>query len=165
MEVALKQLSVVVALALVPSLAFADSGVRVGIDLENGFPTDGALPLGPGFNIDLGYKLGFGIGRLIPEVSVGYAPRNRVVATRAGGAIFLGKMIEGGAYMHAVLPFAPTFSSGAVGFDAGLALDVTAVPHLDFGLHFGGQFIGDTDETVQSPDQEYVLGVHAGFTL
>jgi hypothetical protein len=142
--------------------AWAGSGPRIGLDVENGFPIDGALSLGIGFGLEFGYSIGFGVGRAIPEIGFAFYPSQTVAAPKIGGAIFLGKGVEGGAYMHGVVPFAPTFSLGATGFDAGLALDFTFVPRVDFGLHFGGQWIGDTDETIDSPDEELVFGAHVG---
>ena len=153
----------ILGLLLLPNAASAGSGFRLGLDVENGFAIDGALPLGVGVGLDIGYVLGFPIGRIIPELGFAYYPSNSVSAPKIGGAIFLGKGIEGGAYMHGIVPFAPTFSVGATGFDAGIALDFTFVPRTDFGLHFGGQWIGDTDETIDSPDEELVLGGHVGF--
>ena len=148
-----------------PTSALAGSGVRFGADLEYGFPLDGAVPPGVGVGLELGYSIGFTIGRLIPEVGVTYYTNGEMTAPKLGGAIFLGKGLEVGAYTHLVVPFAPTLSQGAFGFDAGLALDVRAVPKVDFGIHFGGQFIGETDESIPSPDEALIVGAHVGFTL
>ncbi|MBA2321773.1 MAG: hypothetical protein H0V89_11540 [Deltaproteobacteria bacterium] len=152
-------------LLALPAAALGKSGVRIGLDLENGFPIDGALPLGLGVGFDLGYSIGFAVGRLIPEVGFAYYPTHSVAAPKFGGALFLGRGVEGGVYLHGVTPFAPTFSLGALGFDAGIALDFTFLPRTDFGLHLGGQWIGDTDEAIESPDEALVFGGHVGFRI
>ncbi len=162
---AMRSLAIAAVVSLTPASAFAKSGARIGLDVENGFPIDGALSLGVGFGLKVGYSIGFGLGRAIPELGCAYYPAQTVVAPKAGGALFLGKGVEGGVYMHGIVPFAPTFTVGATGFDAGAALDFTFLPRVDFGFHFGGQWIGDTDETIDSPDEELVLGGHLGVRL
>lgn len=152
------------ALAL-PGSALAGGGVRFGADLEYGLPLDGAIPPGPGVGLEIGYAIGFGIGRLIPEAGVTYYVNGQMTAPKVGGALFLGKGLEIGVYTHLVVPFAPTLSKGAFGFDAGAALDITVVPKVDFGVHFGGQFIGETDESIASPDEALIAGAHVGFTI
>lgn len=149
-------------LALAPGVARANSGPRIGANVEYGFGLDGAMASGLGVGVDLGYSIGFAIVRLIPEAEFTYYTAGQLAAPKVGGAVFVGKGLEIGAYMHLVVPFAPTLSKGAIGFDSGLALDVTAIPKVDLGVHFGGQWIGDTDEAIESPDEALIGGVHAG---
>ena len=153
-----------IALALaVPWRAEAKSGLRVGLDLGYGLPLDAAPPLGPVVGLDLGYAIGFGFGRLIPELGFQVAPVSQSMAPMAGGAIFVGKFVEAGAFMHLVYPIPNgVYETNALGFDAGVALDVTALPKVDVGLHLAGQWIG---ETVAGPDEAAVVGGHVGLTF
>jgi hypothetical protein len=147
----------------VPFCAEAKSGVRVGLDLGYGLPLDAAPALGPVVGLDVGYAIGFGFGRLIPEIGFQYAPVSQSMAPIAGGAIFVGKFVEAGAFMHVVYPIPNgVYDSTALGFDAGVALDVTALPKVDVGLHLAGQWIG---ETVAGPDEAAVVGGHVGLTF
>ncbi len=165
LEVPVRRAAFLLAALALPGSALAESGVRFGADVEYGFPLDAAVPPGIGVGLKIGYSIGFTIGRLIPEIGVTYYTNGEMTAPKVGGALFLGKGLEIGVYSHLVVPFAPTVSQGAFGFDAGVALDVRAIPKVDFGVHFGGQFIGETDESIPSPDEALIVGAHIGFTI
>ena len=143
---------------LLPGVARAGD-FFVGAQIEQGLGLEQAESLGTGFGGRFGYQLGFTIGHIAAETEFTYYTGARVAVPKLGGRVHLGKFIEPGVYMHLAMPFAAQFPAGTLGFDGGVVLDVTAIPHFDFGLYGGVEFFGD-GKVENPPDQELVGGAH-----
>lgn len=143
----------------------AHADVLIGVDANGGFnigelSTDG---IGLGGNLRVGYSFDIPILRLVPEIQVGYmgfsvpdpettgavdaaaAANLRTFSGRGGLRIGYGGLLFGvAAYGHAGYGMTMTQASGAdtiradgPSFDGGLAIDVTAIPFINLGLHGG----------------------------
>jgi hypothetical protein len=143
----------------------AHADVLIGVDANGGFnigelSTEG---IGLGANLRVGYSFDIPLLRLAPEVQVGYmgfsvpnpdtagavdaaaAADLRTFSGRGGLRIGYGGLLFGvSAYGHAGYGMTMTQSSGAdtiradgPSFDGGLAVDVTAIPFVNIGLHGG----------------------------
>jgi len=143
----------------------AHADVLIGLDGSGGFnigelSTDGA---GLGGNLRVGYSLDIPLLRLAPEIQLGYmgfsvpdptaqgavdaaASANlRTFSGRGGLRIGYGGLIFGvSLYGHAgygmtmtATDNAETIRADGPSFDGGLAIDVTAIPFVNIGLHGG----------------------------
>jgi hypothetical protein len=74
----------------------------------------------------------------------------------------VGKIVEPGAYAHVVFADGLSLAPGRAGWDAGVMLDITAVPHLDIGLHGGVLALPSGGER---PATHLTGGLHMGITF
>ena len=149
--------------------AQAKSGTAIGVDLDysNGVEeTDVAG--GTGFNVRLGYKLDLAVLQLTPEIGGAYHTFSGDAAPKlsqgiVGGRVAFGKVLEPGLYAH--LGYGHLSSNG-VGHsgataDAGVTLDLTLLPIIDFGVHAG--YNGMLKSGDYQAFDSYVLGVHGAL--
>ncbi len=96
---------------------------------------ENGLDLGIGTGLRVGVPLGLVGVHLVPEAGLTLWPgAGTLIVPEVGARVRFGKLIEPGAYAHALFPLGDTYQTG---WDAGLSLDVTAVPKLDLGLQAG----------------------------
>ena len=136
-----------------PALAAPTVGVQ--LDLAN--PTGGAAALGTGFSGSLGYGVDLALVEVIPQVGATWFSESQRFLPRAGGRMMIGKVVEPGVYAHVVFADGLSVAPGRAGWDAGALLDVTAIPHLDIGLHAGVLSLPSRSET---PDTHITGGLH-----
>lgn len=117
--------------------------------------TDAELGMGVGLRV--GMPIDIVLVELVPEVGAtvyGFGNDSTTAVLEAGGRFNVGKVVEPGVYGHALLRTGP---HTRVGWDAGLSLDVTVIPFVDFGVQSGVmRFDGAPAVTV---------GAHAGIKL
>ncbi len=85
----------------------------------------------------IGYTLSVMVADVTPEIGLGLMGENYGIQPKVGARARLGKLIKPGAYGHIISSEGLSFAPGTTGFDAGVSLDLTAIPHLEFGLMGG----------------------------
>ncbi|MBT3220315.1 MAG: hypothetical protein HN348_14605 [Proteobacteria bacterium] len=141
----------------------AHAKLVAGIHGEMTTPLGEAGKLGPGFGFKTGYRLNLQLVKITPEVGLSYYLKSETITPMIGGRATIGKFVEGGFYAHALLASGREFDGAIPGFDAGVILDVTAIPKIDVGVHGGVIFTGDGGEG--APDQAIVAGLHMYFNF
>ena len=124
---------------------------------------DTAGKLGPGFGFVSGYQLNLQLIKITPEVGVSYYLKSGTLMPKIGGRATIGKFVEGGFYAHALVASGREFDGVIPGFDAGLILDITAIPKIDVGAHGGVLFTGDGGPG--APNQSLVAGLHLYYNF
>ena len=82
----------------------------------------------------LGYTLSIAVADVTPEIGLALMGEGYGVQPKIGARARLGKLIMPGIYGHMISSEGLAFSPGTSGFDAGMSLDLTAIPHLEIGL-------------------------------
>lgn len=128
-------------------------GVTTPLSLTEG---DTSSQLGNGLGIRVGMPVDIVLIELVPEVGAtvwGLGNDRTDIVLEAGGRFNVGKIVEPGVYGHALY----RASAPHLGWDAGLSLDVTVIPFIDFGVQGGlMKFEGAPAVTA---------GLHAGIKL
>ena len=117
---------------------------------------DRSLNLGTGYGLRAGLPVDVLLVELVPEIGVTvWQDAELTIIPEAGARFNFGKVLEPGAYAHvAYIPgTVPTW-----GWDAGVALDVTVIPKIDFGVQAGLQRYGEVMPSLTA-------GFHAGIKL
>lgn len=136
--------------------------VAVSHEWSERFTRD-AGSLGPSLKADVGFGKGIGIGKIIPEVGVGYAYQSGILVPRAGARAILGWVVTPGMYTHVNAGIGGPFASPVLGFDAGLTLDLS-LPFVRVGGFGGVQvFGGPSGPTI--PDQNWVFGLEIALSI
>ncbi|MGC4090267.1 MAG: hypothetical protein QM756_20780 [Polyangiaceae bacterium] len=160
------------AMLAAPGLAHAGSGSRLALDLDyaNSIKETG-FEGGKGLAARYGYKLDLLVLSVTPEVGAGAywfggAADARLLTGFVGGRAAFGKVVEPGVFAHIGYGSMKSGNFDAVGgttLDAGLSLDFTMVPLLDFGLHgaYGAAFLKDADEAFDW----FRVGAHAALAF
>ncbi|MFZ5890897.1 MAG: hypothetical protein ACOY0T_07595 [Myxococcota bacterium] len=127
-----------------PETAHAGSGSRLALDLDyaNGID-EPAVNGGKGLALRYGYKLDLLVLALTPEVGLGgywfggEQTEPRLLNGFLGGKVSFGKVLEPGLFAHVGYGSFKAFdeSRGGTTVDAGISLDLTMVPFIDFGVH------------------------------
>jgi hypothetical protein len=126
-----------------PETAHAGSGSRLALDLDyaNGVSED-SVSGGQGFAVRYGYKLDLLVLSVTPEVGggaywFGEPAEPRLLTGFVGGRAAFGKGVEPGIFAHIGYGSmkAQDDSRGGTTLDAGVALDFTMLPFIDFGVH------------------------------
>lgn len=123
------------------------------MSIGGGNPT---AQLGNGVGGRIGLPVDLLLVELVPEVGAtlwGIGGDKSTLVLEAGGRFNVGKIVEPGVYGHALY----RLDNPTLGWDAGLSLDVTLIPFIDFGVQTGVmRFEGAPALTA---------GVHAGIKL
>ena len=134
----------------------------VGVHTEAASPLSAEDALGTGFSGTVGYGFDPALVEVIPEVGATWDAQSRRFLPRVGGRVMVGKVVEPGVYAHAVMADGLSLAPGRAGWDAGALLDLTAIPHLDVGVHAGVLALpGATDR----PDTHLTAGLHLGVVF
>jgi hypothetical protein len=149
--------------------ARASTGTAIAADLDytHGI-NEHAVGSGTGFNVRLGYKLDLLVLQFTPEVGGAYhafsgAADATLSQAIVGGRLAFGKILEPGVYAHlgyGHLGFVGGSHSGATA-DAGVTLDLTVLPLIDFGVHAG--YNGMLKRNSNPAFDSFVLGIHAAL--
>ncbi len=141
----------------------AHADILVGADLNGAFQLGevSSDSLGLGANLRLGWQEDFiPVLRLAPELQVNYMgfaiesvgsgatdtaqnSRQRLLSARAGARVGFDFLVGGSLYSHIGYGFVDTQGTWAfkdndgLSFDAGIAIDFTAIPFVNLGLHAG----------------------------
>ena len=155
---------------LAPRGALAKSGTAIGADIDytNGV-NEQYVSSGTGFNVRLGYKLDLKLLQLTPEIGGAYHTYSgdagvKVAQGIVGGRVSFFKVLEPGIYAH--LGYGHLSGSMGQGHsgataDAGLTLDLTLLPLVDFGVH--GGYSGMLKSGDYRAFDSYVVGVHGAL--
>ncbi|MFT5453818.1 MAG: hypothetical protein ACI9K2_000292 [Myxococcota bacterium] len=134
----------------------------IGVQTDMASPTGGAAGLGTGFAGTLGYGVELGLAEVIPEIGISWFGESRRLLPRAGGRLMVGKVVEPGVYAHVVFADGLSLAPGRAGWDAGVLLDLTVIPHLDIGVHVGAL----TLPAAQAERSTHVVGgLHLGVVF
>ncbi|MEM6927719.1 MAG: hypothetical protein AAF602_12370 [Myxococcota bacterium] len=114
----------------------AQAGPAIGAEYLLSFNIgDGAAEvLGDGIAGRIGWSLDLLAITFTPEVGATVWLENRRFVPEVGVRMQFAKIIEPGLYAHFI---APTFSGAQTGWDAGVTVDLTAIPKVDIGLQAG----------------------------
>jgi hypothetical protein len=128
----------------------AIAGPKLGVDLELAVPVStGGVDRGFGGAIRAGYDVDLALVHVMPEVGLGLTKLTGDVGPLilrgfAGGRIGVGALVRFDVFAHLGYAHAG-YTDIPVGgvrdgygtpvYDAGVALDVTALPAVDFGIH------------------------------
>lgn len=150
---------------------------KVGFDLDPSFPVDAsALGTGLGGQVRLGYELEALVLSFTPELAAGYYDFGGSVDPSAvrgmgGGRLAFGAFVRPVIFAHAGVArvWAGDASRGvdptrtAPAFDGGLALDLTALPVIDLGIHAAYNVITSSSD---APSARWITtGVHVAFVF
>ncbi|HHO52319.1 MAG TPA: hypothetical protein ENK18_15955 [Deltaproteobacteria bacterium] len=104
-------------------------------------PFDESSPdLGLGLGLRAGVPLGLVAVQIVPEAGLtAWTAGDLLLVPELGARVRFGKLIEPGVYGHALFPLREGYQPG---WDAGVSLDLTAVPKLDVGLQGGVLSLG-----------------------
>jgi hypothetical protein len=115
---------------------------KLSLDVGAAFPNGPGNDDGLGVGIRYGHAWDLAIISLIPELGLGYhafgGPNDaNAFSAFGGGRVAVGFVLEPSVYAHAgvghVWADRPSFTS--LYYDVGAALDLTAIPVVDFGPH------------------------------
>jgi hypothetical protein len=133
--------SAVVALALVVTSP-ARAGNKLSLDVGAAFPNGSGNDDGLGVGVRYGHAWDLAIISLIPEMGLGYhafgGPNDaNALSVFGGGRVAIGFVLEPSVYAHAGVGHVWTnrTSFTSLYYDVGAALDLTAIPVVDFGPH------------------------------
>lgn len=145
-----------VALILAPSAVAGPMIVAEAVTTPISLGDDPTAELGTGFGLRAGLPVDLILLELVPEIGAtawGLDNDAPTVVLEAGGRFNIGKIVEPGVYGHILY----RMRNPIVGWDAGLSLDVTVLPVIDFGAQAGVmRFEGSPALTA---------GIHAGIKL
>jgi hypothetical protein len=96
-----------------------------------------AAPYGTGLGVRLGVPIDAVLVRVVPEGGV-TVWTDAGVTPFVGARVALGKVLEPGAYAHALVPL----DDARLGWDAGASIDFTAIPMLSLGATLGAVDLG-----------------------
>lgn len=148
----------------------------LAVDVESGTPSDSVPDASSGFGVGVrfGHEWHPLILSLTPEFGASYRAFSGLsdadaFTVVAGGRVGLGFILEPSVYAHAGLGHfsygtpAGEASATGLGYDVGAALDFTALPAVDFGVHATLAGIGGDSDTA---DLAWLaLGAHIEFEL
>jgi hypothetical protein len=134
----------------------------LGVQADFSSPLGQTSSLGTGVTGTLGYGVDLALIEVIPELGASWFGASRRLLPRVGGRVMVGKIVEPGAYAHVVFADGLSLAPGRAGWDAGVMLDITAVPHLDIGLHGGVLALPSGGER---PATHLTGGLHMGITF
>ena len=126
--------SVLLLAVFLPSVAFGRPMIGVEGHATRTLLEDQTLVF---FVPTLGYTLSVAVADVTPEIGLALMGEGYGVQPKIGARVRLGKLIKPGVYGHVISSESLTFAPGTTGFDAGMLLDLTAIPHFEIGL-FGG---------------------------
>lgn len=150
---------------------------KVAFDLDPSFPVDAsALGTGLGGQVRLGYELEALILSFTPEIAGGYydfggSTDPSALRGMAGGRLAVGAFVRPVIFAHAGVArmWAGDSSRGvdptrtAPAFDGGLALDLTALPVIDLGVHASYNVITSSTD---APTAKWITtGLHLAFVF
>lgn len=154
----------------------ARADTTIGADLDLQVPLEiNNVSTGAGFGIRIGQELHLPLIGVNPEFAFYYASFSKDAPPKvyrgvAGGRIGVGELIRFGVLAHIGFgyvdwePKPDDFSHSGLTYDAGIFLDITALPLLNIGIH--GTYNRMTAKDDQPETLHWLsLGVHATLVL
>ncbi len=159
-----------VAPSLVSAIAAAET--KVAVDVEASRTTTPSRHGGYGVGLRIGHAWDLPLLSLTPEFSASFhrfsgAPAASTERFMAGGRLGLGFVIEPSVFAHAGVghysydDVGGEHSHTSLGYDVGLALDLTALPVIDLGVHAAAA--GVAGSPAREPFPWLTLGGHVAF--
>lgn len=167
----------------------AHADVLIGADLNGAFQLGevSSDSLGLGGNLRFGWQEDFiPVLRLAPEVQINYMgfaidqvnasgvteqARERLLSARAGARVGFDFLFGAALYSHVGYGFVDTQGGwgfkddNGLSFDVGLAVDFTAVPFVNFGIHGGYNAFFSGADPDSDPINWIDLGLHVEFVF
>ncbi len=115
----------------------AQAGPSIGAEYLISFNVsddDAAPAIGDGVSGRFGWSLDLLAITFTPEVGATVWLEERRFVPEAGLRVQFAKLVEPGLYAHIV---APLFAGAQMGWDAGVTVDLTAIPKVDIGVQAG----------------------------
>ncbi|MFZ5895759.1 MAG: hypothetical protein ACOY0T_32175 [Myxococcota bacterium] len=148
---------------------------KLGVDLEAAFPVD--VPdasSGWGGGVRFGNEWNLVLIKLTPEIQGNYhafggGSDAKQFGVMAGGRLGVGLLLQPSVFAHAGVGHfgyrtaTVDVSHTSLAYDVGLALDVTALPLIDFGAHASVNGVAGNADT--DPFNWYALGGHVAFSF
>jgi hypothetical protein len=166
-------------LSLAAVLSFsnaAHAGGKLAVDVDAALPTDSpkGVDNGWGAGVRLGHQWDLLLVNLTPEfgfhyTSFGGAADMTAWNAVAGGRLGIGLILEPSVFAHAGLGHYggsignADFSQTSLGYDFGVALDLTVLPIIDIGAHATWMGIAGDKET--DPLNWVAVGGHIAFSI
>lgn len=149
--------------------AWADNN-KLSLDVGADFQSDPGNDDGFGVGLRYGHEWDLAILSLVPELGFGYhafgGPNDADVITAfGGGRVAIGFVLEPSVYAHAGVGHVATETTSftSLAYDIGAALDLTAIPVIDFGPHLTLGGVAGTESRRAFTWLE--LGGHLTFNL
>lgn len=154
----------------------AQASTTIGADLDLHMPLEiNNVSTGGGFGIRVGQELHLPLIAFNPEIGFNYVSFSKeappkVYRVIAGGRIGVGELVRFGVLAHigfGHVSWAPSpndYSHSGLTYDAGLFLELTALPLLNIGIHGAYNRMAADDD--QTDTLHWVqLGLHATLVL